>query len=465
MTATHELPSLPGFTIEGSLGHGGSAEVFLCRQHRPSRRVAVKVLKQVVANEEAKARFVREGDLLATLSNHPAIVTIHETGVTPDERPYLVMEYCSQPSLAERVSEKPLTVPELLQTMIRLAGAVETAHRSGIIHRDIKPANVLTTDYGWPALADFGISELLDDSTPGTTAMSVPWAAPEVLRDASPDARSDVYSLGATAYTLLAGHSPHEPPGETMELEELIHRVLEAPIPPIHRRDVPDSLARLIQVSLAREASHRHQTVSEFAHGLQRIEQDMNVPMTHFDIPAPEGPSGTHLDDGEEATRLRSGVGAEIGDETRIVNRSYSLEQETVMRPRTVSSADPPTREAPADATVVVSRSETAPLPRPERTVVSSSTTRIAFDPGQDGVDQTVYGTRSGRGVAAGSLDASAVASANEQAAPDAPVRNAGQGSNTGQTLRRRLLLVGVIGSAALVLFAGALVWLITSGI
>ena len=95
---------------------------------------------------------------MAQLSHHPSIVTIYHAAIAADGRPFLVMEYCSRPGLAERYRQERISVAEALRIGIRLASAVETAHRAGILHRDIKPANVLTTDFGWPALTDFGIA-------------------------------------------------------------------------------------------------------------------------------------------------------------------------------------------------------------------------------------------------------------------------------------------------------------------
>src|SRR5690606_17688510 len=135
---------------------------------------------------------------MAQLSAHPYIVSIFHADVASDDRPYFVMEYCSGPSLAERYKREPMAVADVLRTGVRVAGAVATAHAAGILHRDIKPANVLTNDYGWPALTDFGISSALDEELPlhtgtleslvgetGGTAgesvgMSVPWSPPEM---------------------------------------------------------------------------------------------------------------------------------------------------------------------------------------------------------------------------------------------------------------------------------------------
>ena len=157
-------PDLPGYRALRVLGTGGFADVFLYEQQLPRRRVAVKVLPASELSVGARAAFTSEANLMAALSTHPYIVTIHDAGLAPDGRPYLVMEYCSRPSLAERYKAQPLPVPDAVRTGIRLASAVATAHGAGILHRDIKPGNVLTNDYGRPALTDFGIASTLTAS-------------------------------------------------------------------------------------------------------------------------------------------------------------------------------------------------------------------------------------------------------------------------------------------------------------
>ena len=292
MTAP-QPPAIAGFTFDGLLGSGGFGDVFRAQQELPRREVAIKVLRAPVRDNAARARFEAEANATAALSSHPAIVTVHFASVTDDDRPYLVMEYCSRPTLAARYRARPLAVSEVLQTMIRLAGAVETAHRAGILHGDIKPANILTTDYGWPALTDFGLSTLIGDDDREIEAVSVPWAAPEVVSGRGHDHRADIYSLGATAYTLLAGHSPFATADSSGQLSDdgvdtaaFVSRVLATLAPPISRDDVPEPLDRLIALTLAKDPADRPQTASAFARALQRIEQDLRLPATPVDVPA-----------------------------------------------------------------------------------------------------------------------------------------------------------------------------------
>ncbi len=121
------------------------------------------------------------------------------------------MEYCPG-SLAQRYRIERMPVDEVMAVAVRLAGALESAHRAGLIHRDIKPSNILVTTFGSAVLADFGISASLQRSAASDVlAMSIPWSAPEVVAEHSGGTiASEVWSLGATVYSLLAGHSPFE---------------------------------------------------------------------------------------------------------------------------------------------------------------------------------------------------------------------------------------------------------------
>ncbi|MGY1815379.1 serine/threonine-protein kinase [Blastococcus sp. SYSU D00820] len=291
-------PQIPGYTPEAALGTGGFAEVFLYRQAMPEREVAVKVLGERLTGADSRQQFFTEANLMARLSTHPYIVTIYTADVTADGRPFLVMEYCSGSDLARRVKREPLSVAEVLRTGIRMAGAVETAHRAGILHRDIKPANILVTDFGAPALTDFGISAAVHDTT-GIEGLSVPWAPPEVLEDpARSTVQSDVYSLGATVWHLLAGRSPFAVPGGPNGVPDLVHRITSEPVPRTGREDVPSRLERVLARAMAKDPAQRHATALDLARDLQAVENAEGYAETPVDVradtrggrPAPSAP-------------------------------------------------------------------------------------------------------------------------------------------------------------------------------
>jgi serine/threonine protein kinase len=193
---TASAPTLRNYAYLRPLGSGGFADVFLYEQVRPRREVAVKVLRTATPADPHDLRRDTEADLMATVSRHPYIVTVLEADVAPDGREYIVMEYYPGQSLAARVRQGPLSTAEVLRIGIQLCGAVETAHRHGIVHRDIKPANILTDAYQHPKLTDFGIAGRRGER--GDGAMSPPWSAPEIISGrAAPDESTDVYSLAA----------------------------------------------------------------------------------------------------------------------------------------------------------------------------------------------------------------------------------------------------------------------------
>lgn len=283
MTALREGPDLPGMRCIEKLGSGGFSDVFLYEQDHPRLKIAVKLLKSDVLDDNQRRQFAAEADVMAELAEHPFIVPVLGAGTAPDGRPYLAMRYFPPPDLGARVAKEQMSVPDALRTGIQLASAVETAHRSGIIHRDIKPANVLVSSYGVPALSDFGIAgrgDRADDDD--SLGVSMPWSPPEVLTGKSNgSAASDVYSLAATIWHLLVGRSPFSAPGDNGE-RALFSRILHGRPPAVGRADAPTSLDRLLQQAMAKDPAHRPRSALEFARHLQRVEQELRLARTEI---------------------------------------------------------------------------------------------------------------------------------------------------------------------------------------
>jgi serine/threonine protein kinase len=389
--ANSQPPALKGFTYLRQLGSGGFSDVYLYEQALPKRSVAVKVLDELTADN--RASFAAEANLMAKLSAHPYIVSIHHADVSDDGRPFFIMEYCSGPSLADRYKRQPLSVTEALRTGIRISSAVATAHASGILHRDIKPGNVLTNEYGSPLLTDFGISSMVEEDLPthtttlaalsgsGSTTgsqsvgLSVPWSPPEMFEDdPKPDVRSDVFSLSATIWTLLAGRTPFEVPGKSNQSIELMGRIERGAITAMDRADVPPSLVAVLRKGMAIDRTQRYPSAVDFARALQAIELSLSYAPTPIDVPnvnqveAPVRPAGE--DDQADRTRARgvtpvvaqpvltaTATPADPVDRTRLrgatvispVDPSASLRgatavpvlESTVVRPGTASIAQP----------------------------------------------------------------------------------------------------------------------------
>ena len=298
-------PVLPGFSHVHILGTGGFADVFLYEQNMPRRQVAVKVMLSEVVNASVRQMFQAEANLMARLSTHPSILTVYQAGVSADGRPYLVMELCS-PSLSERYRIERIPVPEVLRIAVRIGSAIESAHREGVLHRDIKPSNILTTAYGHPVLSDFGIASTLTDSGQlDAIGMSIPWSAPEVLLDETAGTvASEVWSLAATVYSLLAGRSPFELTNGSNQPEELIGRIARAKPQPIGREDVPMSLERLLTDAMSRRPHTRPHTILELVRGFQAVEAELGLAQTPLEVAVDEWATAT-VSDLEERTRVR----------------------------------------------------------------------------------------------------------------------------------------------------------------
>jgi serine/threonine protein kinase len=303
-------PVLAGFNHVRVLGSGGFADVFLYEQNMPRRQVAVKVMLSEVVNDNVRHMFQAEANLMAQLSAHPSILTVYQASVSADGRPYLVMELCSA-ALSARYRSEKLPVPEVLRIAVKIGSAIETAHRAGVLHRDIKPSNILLTAYGHPVLSDFGIAATLSESEgQEMVGMSIPWSAPEVLMDETPGSiAAEVWSLAATVYSLLAGRSPFEVPGESNTSSDLISRINRARPQPIGRSDVPASLEKALSGAMSRRPEQRPASVLELVRTFQAVETELGVPQTAIEVAMDDWALAT-VGDLEDRTRIRGVAGA-----------------------------------------------------------------------------------------------------------------------------------------------------------
>ena len=260
------------YRIERQLGVGGMALVYLAHEAKHGRRVALKVLRPELAAVLGADRFLREIEVHAHLQ-HPHILPLHDSGEA-DGLVYYVMPYVEGESLRDRlVREKQLGIDEAIGMIRTVAGAVDYAHRQGVIHRDIKPENILLHD-GQPLVADFGIALAVSAAAGGTrlteTGLSLGtphYMSPEqATGERQLDARSDVYSLAAVLYETLVGEPPHTGP----TAQAIVAKVItERPTPVTLRRDtVPPHVAAAIQKALAKLPADRFHSAAEFAGAL-----------------------------------------------------------------------------------------------------------------------------------------------------------------------------------------------------
>lgn len=286
---TEEL-STAGLGAAEVIGRGGFGVVYRCSQSALDRTVAVKVLTTDL-DDVNLARFFREQRAMGRLTGHPNIVNVLQVGATDSGRPYLVMPYCAQGSLEAQIRRNgPLDSAEILRLGVKMAGALETAHAFGIVHRDIKPANVLLTDYGEPALADFGISRMSGgfQTATGTVAGSPAFTAPEILGGDEPSAASDVYGLGATLFCALTGHAAFERlSGEQVVAQFL--RVTTQPIPDLRESGVDDGISELVERTMSRDPEQRP-TAAALGEELRNLQRNHNLPVDEMALVATAGP-------------------------------------------------------------------------------------------------------------------------------------------------------------------------------
>jgi non-specific serine/threonine protein kinase len=276
--------SISHYEVESLLGAGGMGEVYLARDPRLGRLVALKVLSpDFVVNEDRLQRLIREAQTASAL-NHPNVATIHDIGES-DGVSFIVMEYVEDRTLAEMLADRPPPISEIVDIAIQVADALEAAHAKGITHRDIKPGNLMRTPRGQVKVLDFGVAKTAARENPaptgiqpaglqtaaGTVIGSAPYMSPEQVLGRDVDRRSDLFSLGVTLYELATGRRPFvgATAAETME------RILHTQPPPIAspKGAMPSELERITRKCLEKNRDHRYQSARDLLTDLRRLQQ------------------------------------------------------------------------------------------------------------------------------------------------------------------------------------------------
>jgi predicted Ser/Thr protein kinase len=238
--ATEPFPLVPGHTILSELGRGGMARVYLAREERLRRLVALKVIaERLDGSDEFRRRFDREARTAAGLS-HPNIVPVYAYGITEAGSPYISMAFLDGGSLRERLRKHgPMRVDDALPIVRQVASALQAAHARNVVHRDLKPDNVMFQGEN-ALLTDFGIAKVLDSTTEltgtGVSPGTVSYFSPEQARGEALDQRSDIYTLGVVLYEMLTGRLPIE----ASTYPAFIHRIVAVEPTPL-----PEQLAGL----------------------------------------------------------------------------------------------------------------------------------------------------------------------------------------------------------------------------
>jgi eukaryotic-like serine/threonine-protein kinase len=243
--------SIGSYRIEELIGAGGMGEVYRARDATLERDVAIKVLPPHFASDSGRvARLLREARVLAAL-NHPNIAAIYGV-VEADTHRGLVLEFVEGPTLADRLRNGGLPLPEALSVARQIADALGAAHGKGIIHRDLKPANIKAAPEGVVKVLDFGLAKNETDNSVGIIAGTAAYMSPEQARGEAVDKRSDIWSFGCVLYEMLTGRSPFD--GETTAVPER----------------TPLGVRRMLQRCLERDPQRRPHDISEIKRELDR---------------------------------------------------------------------------------------------------------------------------------------------------------------------------------------------------
>lgn len=295
------MVSVTGFAGFEEIGRGAFSTVYRARQLEFGRDVAVKILQGSVDDADERASFEREIRAMGAVSEHPHIATVLSSAISDGGQPCIIVEYFGRGTLADEIEGAGALEPAaVLDLGVKIAGALQTAHDRGVLHQDIKPQNIFMSDFGQPALGDFGISLMAGDSAVG--GLTLHYASPERVTGRPATAQSDVYALAATLYRAAAGRRPFEAPATGQSREELVNRIMHDEPPRLHQQWVPESLQETLFVALAKEPSRRPASAASFGRELQRTQHELGFSVTdlliegsdaHGDTPWDPAPSSS----------------------------------------------------------------------------------------------------------------------------------------------------------------------------
>src|SRR6266705_1591268 len=289
--------NLSHYRIRSQIGAGGMGEVYLARDTKLDRKVALKILPpELAANQDRMRRFVQEAKAAATL-NHPNIAHIYEIGES-DGTNFIAMEYIDGQTLRECIDGRQTELRKLLRYLQNAAEGLAKAHDAGIVHRDLKPDNIMITREGHAKILDFGLAKLIETagqkpdrhgglgsseiatamipvqhSTPGVVMGTVGYMSPEQAQAKPVDQRSDIFSFGCVLYEAATGRKPFA--GDSVV--DTLHKIIYEPAPAItdFNPSASPALQRVIRKCLAKEPEKRYQTIRDAANDLEELLEEM----------------------------------------------------------------------------------------------------------------------------------------------------------------------------------------------
>jgi Tol biopolymer transport system component/serine/threonine protein kinase len=290
------------------LGAGGMGEVYLARDGKLGRQVAVKLLPAEFTRDPQRIRRFQQEARAASSLNHPNIVTIYEIG-EEGEAHYIASEYIEGLTLRQRLASRAMPLPQALDIACQMASALTAAHEAGVIHRDIKPENLMLRKDGFVKVLDFGLAKLAEQpfananrdqaidsqestrervqTSAGVVLGTVSYMSPEQARGQQVDARTDIFSLGVVLYEMVAGRVPFE--GATAS--DTIAAILEkSPLPLVrYQPEVPEQVQWMVTKALRKEREERYQSAKEMLSDLREVKQEFELKSKLERSASPEG--------------------------------------------------------------------------------------------------------------------------------------------------------------------------------
>src|SRR5687767_2935848 len=269
------------YSLVSRLGSGGMGEVYLALDTRLGRQVALKFLPRSLREDPERLRRFQHEARAASALNHPNVATIYEI-TQSDDITFIAMEYIDGLTLDQKISGRPLSVPEILNTSIQVADALDDAHSHGVVHRDIKSGNIMITQREQAKVLDFGLAKMTSVTSTHLTEVptavktaeglvmgTVEYMSPEQALGKTIDERSDIWSLGVVLYEMSTGRKPFRGATATEIIENLRHSEPEA----IARLnyEVPDELERIIRKCMEKDPESRYQSARELMVDLKNL--------------------------------------------------------------------------------------------------------------------------------------------------------------------------------------------------
>ena len=278
--------SIAHYEIIRQIGAGGMGEVYLAKDQKLDRKVAVKFLNEKFSRDESNLRrFTREATAASAL-NHPNILVVHEIGEAGDVH-FIVSEFVEGKTLREISGKSPLRLTEVLDISIQIANALCTAHEARIVHRDIKPENIIVRPDGFVKILDFGLAKLIEqepigfedttieqnETAKGVILGTVNYMSPEQAKGEQVDKRTDIFSFGVLLYEMIVGRTPFA--GNSMS--ETLANLINTKPQPLSRfvAEVPDELQRIVSKTLRKNKDERYQTMKGLLGDLKELKENL----------------------------------------------------------------------------------------------------------------------------------------------------------------------------------------------